>query len=167
VPCYSTAGVGDAMVPGIQASVEKTFTHTVVPMAAPGLVHYSFGLLDKTQIFCPEQALLDNHQIGMAKFLHRESGITDERVEKTRAMVEEVMHSPYRMYARYARKMLRQGEIFPGFPFEGESEDQDQTLLLAHEKVEELGKNEPVYLPPEVREKIFNEIPGLLPRLNR
>jgi len=167
VPCYSTAGVGDAMVPGIQASVEKTFTHTVVPMAAPGLVHYSFGLLDKTQIFCPEQALLDNQQIAMAKFLYRESGVNDEGVEKTRAMVEEVMHSPYRMYARYARKMLRRGEIFPGFPFEGNSEDQDQTLLLAHEKLLEFEKNEPRHLPPEIRDKIFEEIPGLLPRLNR
>ena len=166
VPCYSTAGVGDAKVPGIQASVEKMFTYTAVPFAAPGLVHYAFGLLDKTQTFCPEQAVLDNHKIGMAKFLYRESGVNKEAVERTKKTVEEVMHSPYRMYARYARGMLRRGEIFAGFPFEGESEDQDQTLLVVHERLKELEAQEPQYLSEEICKQIFEKTPGLLPRLN-
>ncbi len=166
VPCYSTAGVGDAKVPGIQASVEKVYTHTAVPFAAPDLVHYSFGLLDKTQIFSPEQAVLDNHHIGMSKFLYRESGVTEESVDKTIKMIQDVMNSPYRMYARYARPLLRRGEIFAGFPFEGELEDQDQTLLKVHEHMEELEKREPKHLPEDVCAKIFEKIPGLLPRLN-
>jgi trimethylamine---corrinoid protein Co-methyltransferase len=166
VPCYSTAGVGDAGIPGIQASIEKTFTHTIVPSAAPGLVHYAFGLLDKTQTFCPEQALLDNQQIGMAKLLYRASNITPENAGRTREMIDEVMHSPYRMYARYARGMLRRGEIYSGFPFEGESEDQDQSLLNAHEKRKALEAEQPQYLSEEICKKIFNEIPGLLPRLD-
>ncbi len=84
VPCYSTAGVGDAKVPGPQAAAEKMFTHAVVPSAAPSLVHYAFGLLDKTQAFSPEQALLDNHHIGMVKFLYRETGITPEAADRTK-----------------------------------------------------------------------------------
>jgi trimethylamine---corrinoid protein Co-methyltransferase len=166
VPCYSTAGVGDARVPGIQAAVEKMFTHTIVPSAVPGLIHYAFGLLDKTQTFCPEQAVLDNHQIGMAKHLYRESNITAEAADRTREIVEEVMHSPYRLYARYARGMLRRGEIFAGFPFESELDDQDQTLLLAHEKVKELEAIKPQHLPEDICKMIFDKIPGLLPRLN-
>ncbi len=166
VPCYSTAGVGDAKVPGIQAAIEKMYTYSAVPFAAPGLVHYAFGLLDKTQTFCPEQAVLDNHKIGMVKFLYRESGVSEESVERTKKIVEEVMHSPYRMYARYARGMLRRGEIFGGFPFEGESEDQDQTLLKVHEKLKALEAAEPQHLAEEQCRKIFSEIPGLLPRLN-
>ncbi len=166
VPCYSTAGVGDARVPGIQATVEKMLTHTMVPAAAPGLVHYAFGLLDKTQTFCPEQAVLDNHQIGMAKFLYRESGIDAGVVDRTKKMIEEVMHSSYRMYARYARGMLRRGEIYPGFPFEGELDDQDQTLLNIHEKLKELETQAPQHLPEEICKRIFEKIPGLLPRLN-
>ncbi len=166
VPCYSTAGVGDAKVPGIQASVEKMYTYTAVPFAAPGLVHYAFGLLDKTQTFSPEQAVLDNHKIGMAKFLHRESGVTEEAVEKTKKTVEEVMHSPYRMYARYARGMLRRGEIFGGFPFEGDAEDQDQTLLKVKEHLNELEAREHQHLPEEVCKKIFESTPGLVERLN-
>ncbi|MGM0652677.1 MAG: trimethylamine methyltransferase family protein [Bacillota bacterium] len=166
VPCYSTAGVGDAKVPGIQASVEKMYTYTAVPFAAPGLVHYAFGLLDKTQTFSPEQAVLDNHKIGMAKFLHRESGVNEEAVEKTKKTVEEVMHSPYRMYARHARGMLRRGEIFGGFPFEGEAEDQDQTLLQVKEHLNELEAREHQHLPENICKKIFESTPGLVDRLN-
>ncbi len=166
VPCYSTAGVGDAKVPGIQATMEKMYTHSMVPLAAPDLVHYSFGLLDKTQTFSPEQALLDNHQIGMVKFLQREQALNGENAAKTRKMIADVMHSPYRMYARYARGMLRRGEIFAGFPFEGESEDQDQTLLKVHEKVVELEETKPNYLSEDTCGLIFKEVPGLLPRLN-
>lgn len=166
VPCYSTAGVGDARVPGIQAAIEKMFTYTAVPFAAPDLVHYAFGLLDKTQTFSPEQAVLDNHQIGMVRFLHRESNVNAEAAGETKKIVEEVMNSPYRMYARYARKMLRKGEIFPGFPFEGEAEGQDQTLLKVHDKLKQLESEEPQHLPEEVCSKIFKNTPGLLPRLN-
>lgn len=166
VPCYSTAGVADAKVPGIQAAVEKMFTHTAVPFAAPDLVHYAFGLLDKTQIFSPEQAVLDNHQIGMVKFLYRENGINNESTEQSKKMIEEVMHSPYRMYARYARGMIRRGQIFEGFPFEGELDDQDQTLLIAHDRVTEMEKQEPQHLSKEVCTKIYNQVEGILPRLN-
>jgi trimethylamine---corrinoid protein Co-methyltransferase len=166
IPCYSTAGVGDAKVPGIQASIEKMFTHTIVPSAAPGLIHYAFGLLDKTQTFCPEQALLDNHQIGMVKFLYRESAVNPELLDSTRKMVEEVMSSPYRMYTRYARGMLRRGEIFGGFPFEGEADDQDQTLLIAHERLKELEDADPHFLSKETCEQVYACTPGLLPRLD-
>ncbi len=166
VPCYSTAGVGDAKVPGVQAAVEKMFTYSAVPFAAPDLIHYAFGLLDKTQTFSPEQAVLDNHQIGMVKFLHRESGVNAEAADKTKQIVEEVMNSPYRMYARYARKMLRRGGVFGGFPFEGENDDQDQTLLKLNERFRQLEEVEPQHLPEDICSRIFEQTPGLLPRLN-
>lgn len=166
VPCYSTAGVADAKVPGLQAAAEKMFTHALVPSAAPGLVHYAFGLLDKTQTFCPEQAVLDDFQIGMAKFLHRGPRVTAEALERTREMVNEVMHSPYRLYARYTRGLLRRGGISPSFPFEGDLEDQDGTLLKAHDRVEELMAAPRANLPIDVCGSIFEKVPGILPRLN-
>jgi len=166
VPCYSTAGVGDAKVPGIQSAVEKMYTYTAVPFSAPGLVHYAFGLLEKTMTFSPDQAVLDNHMIGMSKFLQRESGIKPEEKDRVEKMIREVMDSPYRMYARYARKMLRRGQIFAGFPFEGDAADQDQTLLVVNEKRKELEEIEPQYLSEDVCSHIFEKTPGLLSRLN-
>lgn len=166
VPCYSTAGVGDSKVPGMQAAAEKMFTHATVPRAAPDLVHYSFGLLEKTNTFCPEQAVLDNHHIGMAKFLYQEPAVGEEDLQKAAEVINEVMGTPHRLYARYARKMLRRGEIFPNYPFEGELEDQDETLLKAHEKVQEMLSRPYNHLPREVCREIYDSVPGLLPRLN-
>ncbi|MFO7952219.1 MAG: trimethylamine methyltransferase family protein [Bacillota bacterium] len=166
VPCYSTAGVGDAKVPGMQAAVEKMYTYTAVPFAAPDLIHYAFGLLEKTMTFSPDQAVLDNHMIGMSKFLQRESGIKPEEKDRVVKMIGEVMDSPYRMYARYARKMLRKGGIFEGFPFEGELDDQDQSLLMINKQLKELEGREPQYLPEDLCKKIFEQTPGLVSRLN-
>jgi len=48
LPCYSTAGVGDAKVPGMQAQFEKLFTHLYMAMSGAHYIHYAFGLLDRT-----------------------------------------------------------------------------------------------------------------------
>ncbi len=166
IPCYSTAGVGDAKVPGVQAAAEKMFTHASVPSAGPDLVHYSFGLLEKTQAFSPEQALLDNHHIGMVKAMYREAEVSGEIMDEVEKTVKEVMQSAHRLYARHARRVLRRGGIFPSYPFEGELGDQDETLLNAHQKVQELFSQPANHLPRETVEEIFNEVPGILPRLN-
>jgi len=166
VPCYSSAGVADARVPGMQAAAEKMFAHATAPRAAPDLVHYAFGLLEKTNTFCPEQAVLDNHHIGMVKFLFRDPEITGEDMERVKKTVGEVMKSPHRLYARYARRMLRKGGIFPSYPFEGDKDDQDETLLQAHERVKEIMEKPPQHLPEEVCRKIFDQVEGLLPRIN-
>ncbi|MFQ5382751.1 MAG: trimethylamine methyltransferase family protein, partial [Dehalococcoidia bacterium] len=54
LPCYSTAGVGDADVPGIQATAEKMLSLMGVPRAGAQYIHYAFGLLERTNVFCPE-----------------------------------------------------------------------------------------------------------------
>ncbi len=166
VPCYSTAGVGDAKVPGMQAAAEKMFTHAVVPRSAPDIVHYAFGLLEKTNTFCPEQAVLDNHHIGMVKFLYREPQVSESDMERVKGIIEQVMQTPHRLYSRYARRLLRSGGIFPVYPFEGELDDQDQTLLKTHQKVQEIMEKPRQHLPEAVCEEIYRQVPGLLPRLN-
>jgi len=166
VPCYSTAGVGDAKVPGIQAAAEKMFTHAVVPRSAPDIVHYAFGLLEKTNTFCPEQAVLDNHHIGMVKFLYREPRVDESEMERVKEIIEEVMQTPHRLYSRYTRRLLRSGGIFPTYPFEGEGDDQDETLLKAHEKVQEIMDRPRQHLSEAICREIYAQVPGLLPRLN-
>jgi len=69
LPCYSTAGVADVKLPGIQATVEKLISHIVIALSGAQYIHYAFGLLDKTATFCPVQAVLDDAHIGMVKSL--------------------------------------------------------------------------------------------------
>ncbi len=166
VPCYSTAGVGDAKVPGMQAAAEKMFTHAFVPRSGPDIVHYAFGLLEKTNTFCPEQAVLDNHHIGLVKFLYRDAQVNEKEMERVKNTVEEVMQTPHRLFSRYARRLLRSGGISPVYPFEGDLEDQDGTLLKTHEKVQEILEMPRQYLSEAICQEIYEQVPGLLPRLN-
>ncbi len=166
LPCYSTAGVADAKVPGIQASVEKMFSHLFVTTSGPHLVHYAFGLLEETQTFSPEQAVLDNHQIGMVKFALREPAVKPDDIKKSLAVIREVMESSLRLYARYTRRKLHQGEIYIKYPFEG-GEDREETLINAHAAVQELLDRPAAYLPRAIRDRIVQEVPGVLSRLSR
>ena len=116
--------------------------------------------------FSVEQALLDNHHIGMAKFLCREPEVSTETMEEQKDIINKVMNSPNRLYARYARRALRRGGIFPNYPFQGDLEDQDDTLLEAHAQVQKLLSNPPNHLSQEICKEIFDRVPGLLARLN-
>jgi len=75
LPCYSTADVGDIGVPGIQATAEKLLTLTSVPRSGAQYIHYAFGLLERTNVFCLEQAVMDNNHIGIVKHMLTEANI--------------------------------------------------------------------------------------------
>ncbi len=164
LPSYSTGGVSDARVPGIQATVEKTLSHLFVAQSSPTLLHYAFGLLMETQTFCPEQAVLDNAHIGMIKMMLQEPEVTAEQKEKVFSIIKEVMESPYRIFSRYARKQMRSGKMFMGYPFEG-GEEKDDTMLRVKEETDSIFSRPRNPLPEETRTEIFNRIPGLLSRL--
>ncbi|MDZ7723525.1 MAG: trimethylamine methyltransferase family protein [candidate division KSB1 bacterium] len=94
IPCYSSAGVGDAKVPGMQATVEKLFAQLQIAQAGAQYIHYAFGLLDKTNIFCPLQAVLDNAHIGLVKQILRQPQFDEQNVTKTTQQIQRIRRSP-------------------------------------------------------------------------
>ena len=113
LPCYSTGGVSDVKVPGIQASVEKLFSHILVTLAGPQYLHYAFGLLERTNTFCPVQAILDNTHIGMMKRFVRQPIVTADRVSESLGQIRRVMGTSHKLYVRFVRSALRSEEIAP------------------------------------------------------
>jgi len=166
LPCYSTAGVADAKVPGIQSTVEKTLSHLFMAHSGAHLIHYAFGLLEETQTFSLEQAILDNLHIGLVKMICQEPQVNDEAVDRSLAVIRKVMASSIRLFARYTRRKLHAGELFIAYPFEGDS-SADTTLLRVKEELERIDSLPAKPLPAEIRERIFREVPGLLERLRQ
>ena len=164
LPCYSTGGISDVMVPGIQASVERLFSHILVTLAGPQYIHYAFGLLERTNTFCPVQAVLDDAHIGMVKRFVRQPVVTANRISESLEQIRKAMGTSHKLYARFVRSMLRSGEIAPPYPFEGKDMI-DETLFRARERMEEILSLPPSYLPRQVVDKVFQEVPGLLTRL--
>ncbi|MFC1770203.1 trimethylamine methyltransferase family protein, partial [Nitrospirota bacterium] len=163
IPCYSTAGVGDAKAPGMQASVEKMFTHIPIAMSGAQYIHYAFGLLERTNIFCPVQAVLDNQHISMVKRFLVSPEVTSTDLDKAFGQVQKVMASDMGLFVRFVRKDLRSGKIYPGYPYD--TEGIGGPVIKAKQRMEELLEIPVEQIPSEIENRIFNEIPGLVERL--
>jgi trimethylamine--corrinoid protein Co-methyltransferase len=166
IPCYSTAGVGNARIPGIQAQFEKLFTHLYMAMSGAQYIHYAFGLLDRTNSFCPVQAVLDNEQIGKIKHCLREPNIDTSMTEDMIKMVKKVMASPHRLFARHARKAMHSGDVSSPYKFEAR-ELEDESIESALDYMAQLEREPPLQLNKNTVDRIFDEIPGILPGLRQ
>jgi trimethylamine--corrinoid protein Co-methyltransferase len=164
VPCYSTAGVGDAYVPGMQAMFEKLFTQLYMAMSGAHYIHYAFGLLDRTNCFCPLQAVLDNEQIGKIKHCLREPKVNPTEIDDTLNMVKKVMASSHRLFARHARKAMHSGDVSDPYQFETRDKE-DKVIENALDYMARLESEPASHLDTDVVERIYNQVPGLLPSL--
>jgi trimethylamine--corrinoid protein Co-methyltransferase len=164
LPCYSTAGVSDTAIPSIQAAVERLFSHVLVALAGAQYVHYAFGLLERTNIFCPVQAVLDDAHIDMVKRFLRQPEVSEASLADCLEQVRKVMTTSHKLYVRFVRRALRSGEITPPYPFEGKGQT-DETLVLAKHRLDKLLSLPAAHLDQNILDSIFQEVPGLLPRL--
>ncbi len=159
LPCYSTAGVGDASEPGIQATAEKMLTYMSVPFAGPQYVHYAFGLLERTNVFCPEQAVLDDAHIGMVKFaMAGPDGVTEDRRGEILAAAREIMATDHKTYI-YHLPMPTREAVYVAYPMESDDGD---ALRAAHEAYHEILARPRTPLPDDVRDAIRKHVPGVL-----
>ncbi|MFW5750165.1 MAG: trimethylamine methyltransferase family protein [Planctomycetota bacterium] len=162
LPCYSTAGVGDHAAPGMQVAVEKLFSHLAIAQAGAQYVHYAFGLLDRTNLFCPLQAVIDNANVGMVKQIIREPVFDTAAVDGAVGEVRKVMKSGSRLYARQIRKYRRLGLVSPPYPLESEGED-DAVFAKAAERLAAIRAGDGERLDAQTEATIRDRVPGLLP----
>jgi trimethylamine--corrinoid protein Co-methyltransferase len=166
IPSYSSAGVGDAKAPGMQASFEKMLTQLYMGMSGAQYIHYAFGLLDRTNTFCPVQAVLDDEQIGHVKHCLRSPKMDQADIDAALAIVDKVMASSNRLYARHARKAMHAGDISNPYRFEAKGYE-DQVLIKAWEEERRLDAMPARHMDQATVEEIFAQVPGILPALKQ
>ena len=165
IPCYSTAGIGDAKVPGLQATIEKVFSQLAVAAAGAQYVHYAFGLLDKTNIFCPLQAVLDDAHINIVREILRQPAFGPEEADEAAGEIKRVVGSSSKLFARHIRKAMRKGLVSPPYSFETH-EESDQVLIKAHQRLQEILSGPDEKMEDELVQEIYRQVPGLLPGEN-
>jgi trimethylamine--corrinoid protein Co-methyltransferase len=158
LPCYATAGVGDASVPGIQATVEKMLAYLTVPRSGAQYIHYAFGLLERTNAFCPEQAVMDNAHIGLAKYLLAEPEVTGERSPEVLEMIREVMASDHKTFVYHLPLPTRE-KVYVRYPLE---EEDGGALYAAHKRYQDILAQPRKALPPKLCAAIRKHVPGVL-----
>ena len=159
LPCYSTAGVGDTSVPGIQATAEKMLTLLSVPASGAQYVHYAFGLLERTNVFCPEQAILDDAQIDLVKRTLQDAPVNEQRREEVLSLVREVMDSTHKTYM-YHLPLPSREPVYARYPLE---DDEAGALAAAHRRYREILGRPRNQMPAELRNEIFRNVRGILP----
>ena len=165
LPNYSTSGVCDSKIPGHQSSVERLFSDIVVAMSGPQYLHCAFGLLDCNSVFCLLQAVLDDAHFKMIEFFLRQPQVDQPEMEAMLKQIRAVVTTPQKLYIGYIRPLLRSGEISGLYPFEGSGET-DDAFYLAYERMKELLAKPVEHIDQKTTARIFEEIPGILPRLN-
>jgi trimethylamine--corrinoid protein Co-methyltransferase len=165
IPNYSTSGVCDSKTPGQQSSIERLFSNILVTLSGPQYLHCAYGLLDCNSVFCLLQAVLDDAHFQMMKFFLKPPQIDEAELNDVLGQIRKVVQTPQKLFISYIRKMMRSGRISPPYPFEGDGET-DDVFALAYERMNELLTKPVDHIDRETTSRIFNEIPGLLPRLN-
>jgi trimethylamine--corrinoid protein Co-methyltransferase len=160
LPCYSTAGVGDSDVPGIQATVEKMLTLMSVPWSGAQYIHYAFGLLGRTNIFCPEQAVMDDAHIGLVKYSLKNTTIQAERRQDILALVREVMKTNHKTYIYHLPLPTRE-PVYVRYPLE---DGEGDALFAAHRRYQEIMALPRKPLPKETQKELAAKVPGILPQ---
>lgn len=158
LPCYSSAGVADAAVPGIQAAAEKMFTLLAVPAAGAQYIHYAFGLLERTNTFCPEQAILDNAHLDLVKRTYVPAACQTSTPQSILAAIREVMGTPEKTFM-YHVPLPSRDPVYVRFPLE---DDSGGALAAAHRQYRQLLKEPRQQLPSELQRDIRRHVPGLL-----
>jgi trimethylamine--corrinoid protein Co-methyltransferase len=165
IPNYSTSGVCDPKIPGQQASIERLFSDIVVALSGPQFLHCAFGLLDCNSVFCLLQAVLDDAHFQRIKTFLRPPRLEEQDFTEILKQIRDVVETPQKMFIHHIRPVMRRGEISPPYPFEGD-DNSDSAFALAYERLQELLTKPVEHIDPATTAKIFQEIPGLLPRLN-
>ena len=165
IPNYSTSGVCDPKTPGQQASIERLFSDILVTLSGPQYLHCAYGLLDCNSVFCLLQAVLDDAHFEMLKFFLRPPRVNEEEIAEILQQIRDVVQTPQKLYISYIRKVMRSGQLSPQYPFEGDG-DSDSVFKLAYDRMQELLAKPVEHIDQATTKKIFQEIPGILPRLN-
>jgi trimethylamine--corrinoid protein Co-methyltransferase len=157
LPCYSSAGIADASEPGIQATAEKMFTLSTVPASGAQYIHYAFGLLDRTNIFCPEQAVLDDAHIDLVKRTLRNPEVDTSTIDKSRELVREVMATAEKTFMYHVPLPSRES-VYARFPLE---DNQHGALAAAHRRYQEILERPRKSLDEKIRDDILRQLPDI------
>ncbi|MBS3734990.1 MAG: trimethylamine methyltransferase family protein [Phycisphaerae bacterium] len=158
LPCYSTAGVADTSRPGIQATVEKLMSILTVPRGGAQYIHYAFGLLERTNVFSPVQAILDDAHIDIAKRILRDTTVDASRRDEIVSLIREVMDTSHKTYV-YNLPLPTRDDVYVKYPLES---DEHGALHAAAEQYEDILARDRMRLDEAVRKDIVANVPGVL-----
>jgi trimethylamine---corrinoid protein Co-methyltransferase len=169
LPFYATAGMTDSKMVDGQAGYESAMTSLMVALAGANFIHDAAGFIEFCLTASYDKLVMDNEIIGMT--MRAVEGIT---VNETTLALDEIKKAgPGGQFVtcRHTRKHMRHEQYKPELSDrdnrpQWEAAGKPDTRSRATARVREILAAEPEsVLDPQTRQRLKQEIPGLLPFL--
>jgi trimethylamine---corrinoid protein Co-methyltransferase len=139
--------------------MEKMLTVIGVTQGGAQYAHCAFGVLERSTLWCPQQAVLDDVHLGVIKQIFKTSAVSEFRRQDVLKVVREVMDSDHKTYM-YHLPLPSREHIYTHYPLEGDGD----SLCAADLRYKEILGMPRRGLSGEVRQEITARIKGVLPQ---
>jgi trimethylamine--corrinoid protein Co-methyltransferase len=165
LPFYATAGMSDAKVVDAQCGYESALSLLLCALGGANYIHDAAGLLDFALSVSLEKYVVDNEIIGMV--MRAVEGIKVNEETLALDLIKEVGPAGHFIYAKHTRKHMRSEHYMPTLSDREHCKDwladgKRNTAARAKEKVEQILADHGYHLPDNIREKVVDQIPGLI-----
>ena len=165
LPFYATAGMSDAKTIDAQCGYESALTTLLCALGGANFIHDAAGLMDFALSVSYEKYVVDNEIIGMA--MRAVEGIKVNEDTLAFDLIKEVGPAGHFVYARHTRQHMRSQHYQPTLSDREHMESwqaqgRKDAGARAREKVDKILSTPGYRLPPDVRQKILKEIPGII-----
>ena len=165
LPFYATAGMSDAKTVDAQCGYESALSNLLCALGGANFIHDAAGLLDFALSVSLEKYVVDNEILGMV--MRAVEGIKVNKDTLAFDLIKEVGPGGHFVYTRHTRKHMRTEHYQPTLSDREHLENwqadgKRDTAARAKSKVEEILAAPGYRLPQELRQKILDEIPGII-----
>jgi trimethylamine--corrinoid protein Co-methyltransferase len=165
LPFYATAGMSDAKTVDAQCGYESALSSLLCALSGANFIHDAAGLLDFALSVSYEKYVVDNEIIGMV--MRAVEGINVDEDTLAFDLIKEVGPGGNFVSAKHTRKYMRTEHYQPTLSDrdhleEWQAKGKQDTYARARDRVEEILAAPGYRLPDEIRQRIINEIPGII-----
>lgn len=165
LPFYATGGMTDSKVLDAQCGYESALTSLLCALAGVNFIHDAAGLMEFALTVCYEKLVIDNEILGMV--MRAVDGIRVDDDTLAFDLIKQVGPGGNFVTARHTRHFMRSEHYQPALSDrnsrqEWEAEGRKSTWEKAAEIVPKILANHSYSLPPEIRNSVLSEIPGIV-----
>lgn len=165
LPIYSTAGMSDSKTLDVQAGYESAITSLLVALAGGNFIHDAAGFLEFCMCASYEKYVTDNEILGMVMRAVKGIEVNDDTMAFD--LLRDIGAGGHFVSARHTRKFMRREQYSPlisdrstreEWEMAGSPDARERARLKV---LSVLDGPEQSVIPPEIRKRIREEIPGI------
>ncbi len=165
LPYYATGGMTDSKTLDAQSGYESAITNLLCALAGSNFIHDAAGLMEFAMTVCYEKYVIDNEILGMV--MRAVDGIQVNVETLAYDLIKEVGPGGNFVTAKHTRNFMRKEHYQPLLSDRNRRENWEAggsqaTWQKAALRVKNILENHDVRLPEDIRNKILENVPGII-----